>query len=369
LSGFFNSGLAGVLFSKIMARPSRSKGKKKANRQRTLAVRILLGLGALMLIAAFFVFGPNTGSLSEGEYLFIHTGSNYEQVKTALKSGGFVRDMKSFDVLAVQAGYPSRVKPGRYHITRGMSNWHIVRVLRAGRQTPVKLVVGKLRTKADFIRLIGTHLEADSLVLRRMLGDSVYLAQFGLDTSTALCAVLPDTYEFYWNTTADKAFRKIARSFAAFWTADRKTAASEHSLSPQKAIILASIVEEESNKRDEQPNIASVYLNRIASGMKLQADPTAKYAAGDFALRRITSAQTSIPSPYNTYYVTGLPPGPICTPSARTIEAVLAAPKTSYLYFCAKEDFSGYHRFAPTYSEHLKNAALYQEALNKRGIH
>ena len=128
-------------------------------------------------------------------------------------------------------------------------------------------------------------------------------------------------------------------------------------------------MEEESNKRDEQPNIASVYINRISKGMKLQADPTAKYAAGDFALRRITSAHTSIASPYNTYYVSGLPPGPICTPSARTIKAVLAAPQTNYLYFCAKEDFSGYHRFAATYSEHLKNAGLYQAALNRRGIH
>ncbi len=250
-----------------------------------------------------------------------------------------------------------------------MSNYAIVRLLRSGRQTPVQLVIGKLRTKEDFVRAVSTHLEADSVALRKMLSDSAYLAKFGLDTATALCAVMPNTYEFYWNTAANKAFRKIEKGFAAFWTEARISEAKALNLTPAEAITLASIVAEESNRRDEQPMIASTYLNRLKKGMKLQADPTAKYAAGDFALRRITSAQTSIASPYNTYYVSGLPPGPICTPSARTIEAVLAAPKTDYLYFCAKEDFSGYHRFAASYDEHLKNAQLYQHALNARGVH
>lgn len=351
-----------------MAQAVRRRSKKTGQRRR-LVRAVFISIAALVLIALYFVFGPNTGSMVSGEYLYIRTGSSYEKVEEALATGGFVRDMKSFRLLAKQAGYSSRVRPGRYHIKRGMSNWSIVRMLRAGRQTPVRLVIGKLRTKADFVRLVSTQLEADSLVLRHMLADSVYLAQFGLDTATALCAVMPNTYEFYWNTTADKAFRKIEQTFAAYWTDAKKTAASQHALTPREAIILASIVEEESNQRDEQPTIASVYLNRMNKGMKLQADPTAKYASGDFLLRRITSTQTSLASPYNTYYVTGLPPGPICTPSSKTIDAVLAAPKTNYLYFCAKEDFSGRHRFATTYDEHLKNAALYQQALSARGIH
>jgi UPF0755 protein len=324
---------------------------------------------AIACIGAYFVFGPNTGSLAEGEYLFIHTGSNYDEVKKALKKGGFVRDLNSFELLAKQADYPNNVKAGRYHIQRGMSYWKIVRMLRSGRQEPVKLVLGKMRTKADFIRVLSTHLEADSPTLHRMFADSVYLAQFGLDTATALCAVMPNTYQFYWNTTADKAFRKIEKAYADYWTKARRDSAALLNLSPQQVTILASIVEEESNKRDEQPIIASVYLNRLNKHMKLQADPTAKYASGDFGLRRITSAHTSIQSPYNTYYVTGLPPGPICTPSSRTIGAVLSAPKTTYLYFCAKEDGSGYHRFATTYEEQLKNASIYHDALNARGIH
>lgn len=345
-----------------------SRKKKKKGGSGTLLKVILAGIGLLALIGAYVLFGPNTGALSEGEYLFIRTGSGYEQVQEALEQGGFVRDMRSFDLLARQAGYPDHVRPGRYRIHKGMSNWSIVRMLRSGRQTPVKLVITKLRTKDDFIRLLGSRLEADSQVLRRMFSDPVYLAQFGLDTNTALCGVLPDTYEFYWNTNADKAFRKIEKNYAEFWTEARIQAAKQRSLTPQTAIILASIVEEESNMRAEQPNIASVYLNRIKKGMKLQADPTARFAAGDFTIKRITSAQTGIASPYNTYFAYGLPPGPICTPSSKTIQAVLQAPQTDYLYFCAKEDFSGYHRFADSYAEHMKNAARYQAALNARGI-
>ncbi len=344
-----------------------ARRRKKSGHKTAIAV--LVGLLALALIGGYFVFAPNTGSLSEGQYLYIHTGSGYEQVKAALQQGGFVRDMKSFDFLAKRVDYPTHVHPGRYRIHAGMSNWSIVHLLRSGRQEPVKLTIGKLRLKEDFVHLVGTRLEADSETLWHILSDNVYLAQFGLDSSSALCAVMPNTYEFYWNTGADKVFRKIAKTFTSFWNDSRRAAAQKQGLTPVQAIVLASIVEEESNMRDEQPLIASTYLNRMRKGMRLQADPTARYAAGDFTLRRITSQQTSIASPYNTYYVQGLPPGPICTPAAATIEAVLKAPTTDYLYFCARPDFSGYHSFSASYAEHLKNAAQYQQALNAQGTH
>lgn len=351
-----------------MAAPKR-KRRRSGKSSRRWWKWLLAAACITALVAAYVVFAPNTGSMTEGEYVYIRTGSSYGDVKKALKDGGFVRDLKTFDLLAQRADYPGRVKAGKYHITKGMSNFSIVRLLRSGRQTPVKLVVGKLRTNNDLVRLLSHNLEADSHVLRQMFRDTIYLAQFGLDTNTVLCGVMPDTYEFYWNTTADKAFRKIEKKFAAFWNDERRLRAEKQGLSPTEAIVLASIVEEESNKDDEKPNIASAYLNRLKSGMKLQADPTARWAYGDFSIRRITSVQTSLASPYNTYYVNGLPPGPICTPSARSIDAVLNAPKTDYLYFCAREDFSGYHRFAATYDEHLKNARLYQQALNERNIH
>jgi UPF0755 protein len=347
--------------------------KKKATKARKAGGNKVLRIGggivlAIALIAAWWLFAPNTGSLSSGEYLFIHTGSNYDAVREALKEGGFVRDGNGFDLLARQAGYPKNVHPGRYHITKGMSNWSIVRLLRSGRQTPVRLVVGKLRTKEDLIRLIGRNLEADSNTLRRMLNDSVYLGQFGLNPATAICAVIPNSYDFYWNTSADKAFRKLELAYLRYWNTERREKAEKMGLTPAQAVTLASIVEEESNHHDEQPKIASVYLNRIKKSMKLQADPTARFAGGDFTIKRVTAKQTGLNSPYNTYVYLGLPPGPICTPSLRTLNATLDAPETPYLFFCAKEDFSGYHNFASNWNEHRENARRYQQALDARGI-
>lgn len=350
-----------------------AKGRAKKTTKKTgTKKRILQVTGILLLVVALFVvfkiFGPNTGAFSQGEYIYIHSGASYEEVKQSLKDEGFIKDITSFDLLAKEAKYPEHVRAGKYHIKKGMSNFNIVRMLRSGRQTPVKLVIKKLRTQQDFINLVSTHLEADSNVLRHMMRDPVYLDQYGLDSNTFMCAVMPNTYEFYWNTDADKVFRKIARQYVHFWNDNRKQQARQLGLNPREVITVASIVEEESNKNDEKPNIASVYLNRLRKGMKLQADPTAKFAYGDFMLKRITSVQTSYESPYNTYQVTGLPPGPICTPSEKSIDAVLNASRTDYLFFCAKEDFSGYHNFAATLKEHSENARKYHDALNRRGI-
>jgi len=341
-------------------------GKQKSSSSKAKwFVALLIGLIALLL---FFVFAPNTGVFSQGEYLYIRTGSSYEQVKQALNDEGFVRDINSFDLLAKNAGYPSKIHPGKYLIKKGMSNFDIVRLLRSGKQTPVKLVIKKLRTQQDFIHLISQNLEADSLVLQHMFRDTVFLAQYGLDNHTVLCAVMPNTYEFYWNSNAEKVFKKIAQEYVRYWTASRRAQASALGLSPQQVICVASIVEEETNTADEKPLIASVYVNRFKKGMKLQADPTARFAYGDFSIKRITSVQTSFPSPYNTYQVQGLPPGPICTPSQQSIDAVLHAVHTDYLYFCAKEDFSGRHNFAASLQEHSLNAKKYHDALNARNI-
>jgi UPF0755 protein len=345
-----------------------ARSKKKKNKSRILLWFLVIALvvGSYGLLK---VFGPNTGSMAAGEYVYIRTGSTYNDVKEALQQGGFIKDMTSFDLLAKRANYPAHVYAGKYHIEKGMSNYHIVRLLRSGRQTPVKLVINKLRTQDDFVQFVTTNLEADSQVMRQMFDDTVYLAQFGLDTNTVMCAVIPDTYEFFWNTSADKTFRKIAGYYKAYWTDERKQKAKNHGLTPKEAIIVASIVEEETNKQEDKGNIASVYINRKRINMPLQADPTVKFGLRDFSIRRITGVHLTTTSRYNTYKYAGLPPGPICTPSKKTIEAVLNAPDTKYLYFCAREDFSGYSRFAATLAEHAKNARLYQQALNARGIH
>jgi len=338
--------------------------KKRSNRWVILAI-IIVGL---LLSAIFRIFGPNTGTFTEGEYLYVHTGADYEQLKTALLKGGFVSDMFSFDLLAKAAKLPGHIHPGKYNISNGMSNFSMVRMLHAGRQTQVNLLVNKLRTKSDFITLISTNLEADSNMLKQLLDDPVYLSKFGLDTNTVMCAVIPNTYFFKWNTTADKAFRKIEDNYIKFWDDTRKQEARKKGLTPVKAIIVASIVDDETNMNDDKPKIASVYLNRLQKGMKLQADPTVKFAVGDFTIKRITGGMLQNNSPYNTYMYGGLPPGPICTPAISSVEAVLQAPKTNYLYFCAKDDFSGYSNFAATYEEQIKNARAYQKALDARGI-
>lgn len=339
--------------------------KKNTSRFRALLLVLLVVSSA----AAWLGVGPATHRGNSGNLLYIRTGSTYAAVEDSLKSRGFLRSTTSFRWMAKALGYPARVRPGSYRVAPGTSLFSLVRMLRAGRQEPVKLVINKLRTKGDFARLVAKNLEVDSAAFARLLTDSAYLAPYGLDTAGALGAAIPASYEFYWNTTADKTFRKIAAAHSAYWTPARKAKAKKLGLTPAQVTSMAAIVEEETNKGDEKGTIASVYLNRLRSGMKLQADPTARWAGGDFTVKRITSAQTGLAHPYNTYYVTGLPPGPICTPTRETMNAVLDAPKTAHLYFCAREDFSGYHRFAATYDEHLKNARLYQQALNARGIH
>jgi UPF0755 protein len=340
-------------------------GKKRSRVARYAAIIIIL----LALFGLYRVFGPNTGKFRQGTFFYVHTGASYEQVRSALDTGGFVNDMFSFDLLARWVKLPAHIHPGKYKIERGMSNYRILRLLRSGRQTPVKLVIRRLRTKQDFINLVSAALEADSMKLKQMLQDDDYLSQFGLDTNTVMCGVMPDTYDFFWNTTADKAFRKIERNYSRFWDATKKQQADAQGLTPVKVIILASIVDEETNVNEDKPKIASVYLNRLQKGLKLEADPTVKFAVGDFTIRRIAGPMMQIESPYNTYANKGLPPGPICTPAVSSIEAVLQAPATNYLYFCAKSDFSGYSDFAATYDEQMKNARAYQKALNERGIH
>jgi len=352
-----------------MAKKSKAKkGQTKNVWIKRLLVAACAILAGVLVYVTYRVFGPNTKTFGDSTFFYIHTGSTYKDVLDGLEEQDIIRSRTSFDWVARELGYANRVKAGKYKISRGMSNFDIVKLLRAGRQTPVNLTITKLRTKQDLVRKISSNLEADSTTFRALLSDQVYLRQFGLDTNTVMCAFVPNSFQFYWNTDAEGAFKKIQKETAAFWNEDRKAKARHLNLTTVQVTILASIVEEETNKNDEKPLISSVYLNRFRKGMRLQADPTVKFALQDFGLRRIREAHLAYESPYNTYQVTGLPPGPICTPSIKTIDAVLNTPDTDYIYFCAKADFSGYHAFAATYDEHMKNAHAFHAALNARGI-
>jgi len=326
----------------------------------------------IVLVLGYFAyakyFKSNTGNFSGTEFLYINTGSTYADVIQVIKENNFVRDLACFEEVAKQMDYPNDIHPGRYELREGMGNYSIISILKGGKQRPVKLVINKLRTKRDIIRKFASNLEADSLELEKLFNNNAYLKTFDIDSNQIQCAIMPNTYELYWNTTADKAFEKIARTFQHFWTSERRQKAISLKLKIVEVITIASIVEEETNNNEEKPIIASVYLNRLKKGMALGADPTVKFAVGDFTLKRILKIHTATHSPYNTYLNTGLPPGPICTPSEKSIDAVLNAANTDYLFFCAKEDFSGSHNFAATYAAHLLNAKKYQHALDLRNI-
>ena len=333
--------------------------------------KVLLGLAALLLllviIAAFLVFGGGTAFNEKSKPLYVYTGkANKQAVLQSLNEGDFLKNPSIFTMIANQLDVWDRLKPGKYEIKKGASILSIAKMLRNNQQTPVKLVINKLRTAENLAHLIGKNFEADSAVVMAYLENRDSLLKFNVDENTAMTLVIPNTYEFYWSTPTGKILKKLSDERDAFWKRNnRLKKAEDMALSPNQVYTIASIVEEETNKNDEKGNVASVYINRYHKGMPLGADPTIKFALKDFSLKRIYFKHLAVVSPYNTYRNKGLPPGPICTPSTKTIDAVLNAPKTDYLFFVARSDFKGYHTFSVSYAEHQKNAAIYQKALDE----
>jgi UPF0755 protein len=264
--------------------------------------------------------------------------------------------------------YPENIKPGKYEIDSKLNYLELIRMLRSGKQVPVKLTFNNIRLKTDFAERIGAQLMFDSSTLLERLNDSTVDADLGFDAETILTMFIPNTYEMYWNTSVDDFLERMKKEYKRFWTQERLEKAEEIHLSPVEVSVLASIVEEETARKAEFPVVAGLYINRLRKGMLLQADPTVKFAVGDVTLKRILNYHLQIDSPYNTYKNPGLPPGPIRLPSISAIDGVLNYREHAYLYMCAKEDFSGEHNFAVTLSEHSANARRYQEALNKNHI-
>lgn len=316
------------------------------------------------IFCAWKFFGPATAFQGEKYFLYIKTGMTYEEEIKLLEDDDVLQSISFFKWLAEKMDYPKNLKAGKYEIKKRMNLVAILRMLRNGRQTPVNLVITKFRTKQDFASYIGKRYECDSSSAMEFLENNDTLKEYGLDSNTVMTAIFPNTYAYFWNTTPSRIFKKLYISYQSYWTAERKQEAQQHGLTPATAYILASIIEEETNAQDDKGKIASVYINRLEKGMKLAADPTIKYALNNFELKRIYEKYLLVESPYNTYKYTGLPPGPICTPTRQTLEAVLTAPKTNYLYFVAKADFSGYSNFSETFEQHMKYAREYQKALD-----
>jgi UPF0755 protein len=313
--------------------------------------------------AAWNIFGPNVTAPTD-KYFYIKTGESFDEVISSLKDQKIVKGGFFFDKLLAQAKYKSNVKAGRYEIKDNTSIYSLIKMLKAGKQSPVRLVINKLRLKEDLAGKIGKTFEVDSIEVINFLSNKDSLASYKLDDNTLMSAIIPNTYEFNWNTSFKKIFGRLKSEQEKFWNEDRLQKATSKNLTPLQVYIIASIVEEETNKADDKPLVASVYTNRLLKGEKLQADPTVKFAKKDFLMTRILFSDLKFESPYNTYAHAGLPPGPICTPSTKSIDAVLDAPKTDYMFFVAKPDFKGYSNFAVTYAEHQVFAKAYQQALD-----
>jgi UPF0755 protein len=329
-------------------------------------ISLLIFAAIVLAIVGRFFFG-NTPFEEKSRFVYVRTGQdNRQQILNAVKKEGLVRNPKSFEFLADQMHVWRTLKPGRYEIKKGMSLFEIGRMLRNSRQSPVNLVITKLRTKENFAGLVGRKFETDSAFFLAYLNNPDTLKAYELDTNTVMTAVFPNTYTYLWTTSPEGIFKKLHNEYKKVWNEERRQKAEALGLNPTSAYILASIVEEETTYNPEKGLMASVYLNRLAKNIQLGADPTVKFALRDFGLKRIYTKHLAVESPYNTYRNRGLPPGPICTPSLKTLDEVLNSPRTDYLFFVAKKDFSQGHVFTSNYQEHLKYAREYQQALNEQ---
>lgn len=348
-----------------------ARKKKKKSYKILIAFLIVITVGVGITGYTFYkkVFSPNVVlARQKSQFIHIPTGSDFNDLMRILQAEGVLRNHASFDWVAEQMEYKKNVKPGRYQIHSGMNNRELVSLLRSGKQTPVNITFTNVRTVNQVAGIAGNKLEADSTEILYLFKDAHFQNEYGFNPENSLIVLIPNTYEFYWNTSAEEFYKRMAKEYKSFWTESRKQKASEAGLSQSEVSIIASIVEQETRKNDEKPIIAGVYINRYKKGWKLEADPTLVYALGNFSIRRVLNQHKETDSPYNTYLYTGLPPGPICIPSIASIDAVLNYSKHEYMFFCAREDFSGYHSFARTYDQHLLNARRFQKELNRRGI-
>ncbi len=303
------------------------------------------------------------------EIIYIPSNASFDDVVTLLQLKNWLTDEKLFTQVATLMNYPDHVKPGRYKIENAMKARELVTRLRSGDQAPINLTFNNLRTIEQLAGVTARYLECDSAEFLTAMQDTTILQEFGVNQETLRAIFIPNTYQFFWNTSPKEWLHRMKKEHDKFWTEARLHKADSLGLNPLEVSTLASIIEEETNQRDELPIIAGIYLNRLRIGMPLQACPTLKYAMGDFTVRRILRKDEEIESPYNTYKHTGLPPAPIRIPSITAIDAVLNATDHKYLFMCASATEPGRHKFARTNAEHERNAIEYQNQLNQKKIY
>ena len=341
---------------------------------RNIKIGLFLTVSILLTTFTFYFWqifrSPNllTQENDKPFALLIRRGATFESVIDTLKTHDVLNDEMSFRFLAKLMKYPDHVKEGRYELKPRMGNREALVKLRNGSQDPMTVTFNSMRQKSDLIQRLGSKFAFGPGALDTLLNNPAVCQKYGFDTTTIVCLFLPNTYEFFWTIKPDALLDRMGTEYKKFWTPERQAKAKALGLTQTQTQVLASIVAGETNKRDEQPRVAGVYLNRLKQGIKLQADPTVIFALRDFGIRRLLNKQLAVDSPYNTYRYTGLPPGPINLPAPTTIDAVLNAEKHDYLFFVVDARFNGYHTFSKTMSEHMANARLYQQALNRMKI-
>lgn len=344
---------------------------KRVMRRKILIILLPLIVlsGAMLVIFCFKLTGRIDIKDGDDEaVIYLPTGSGYKQVMDSISRKAIIKDPGMLKWVAERKNYPARIKPGKYIITKNCSYIELINMLRSGRQSPVRVTFNNIRSLNELAGKIGRLIEADSLEILNFLSNENNYSSDGFSRETIISVFIPDTYELFWNTTAEGFYRRMLREYRTFWNEERLARAKEKNLTPVEVSILASIIDDEVAKAEEKPKIAGVYLNRLKRGIPLQACPTIKFALNDFTITRVLSKHLLVDSPYNTYRHNGFPPGPISCPSVQGINAVLNAEEHDYLYFAAKSDFSGYHNFSATLSQHNRYAAEYQRELNRRRI-
>lgn len=338
-------------------------------------IHLVAGIAALVMtgLVAYAVHRISAPAIDLGdkksELVYIPTGATFDEVCQLLTLDHRLTDPRTFGIVADLMKYSTNVKAGCYEIDNRMTAVKLVRKLRSGNQHPLNVTFNNIRSLSQLAGHVGRRIETDSAQLIAVMTDSGAIAAIGFDSRTIPAMFIPDTYQFHWNTSASQWLERMHTEWKRFWNSERTLKAEALGLSPIEVSTLASIVDEETAQNDEKPTVAGLYINRLRKGIPLQADPTVKFALGDFGIRRILKKDLEVESPYNTYRHAGLPPGPIRIASKQGIEAVLNARKHNYLYMCAKEDFSGYHNFAVTLAEHNRNAAKYQRELGRHKIY
>ena len=327
-----------------------------------IAIIALVMIATLCTVPYLFLGAPSEGLVK------VRKGSTIEQIADSVKANVDVKFGERVETMLRLMHAKVENREGAYRVTPGTSAFMAARRIKNGVQSGVRFTFNNVRTLDEWAERWGNTFMDGANEMRKALKDSALCAKYGKTPQTIACLLMPDTYEFYWDITPEKTLDRLNDYYKDFWTSERKAKAERLGLTPDEVATVASIVEEETSKADERGKVARLYLNRYQQGMRLQADPTVKFALGDFSIKRITVPMTQINSPYNTYRVNGLPPGPIRLPEKSTIDAVLDAPQHDYLYMCARADFSGYHDFTRDYAAHLDNAHRYQAALNSRGI-